>query len=87
LSGWVGWWSELAATAQRMPSISSRQRAVLGGVVASQSNATIGRHVHASEATLKREVGALTSTLKAGARAALVAVAISFGIEPRQVRP
>lgn len=85
--GWAGWWGGVAETARLMPPISSRQRAVLGGVVAGQSNATIGKHLHLSEATVKREVAALTASLETDSRAALVATAISLGVEPRPVRP
>lgn len=75
------------ALAAQMPHLTERQLAVLGGAMAGQSNAEIGRGLHLSPASVKREMGFLYVILDSSTRPALVAEAIGLGIVPHAVRP
>jgi DNA-binding CsgD family transcriptional regulator len=75
------------ALASQMPHLTERQMAVLGAVMAGQSNAEIGRGLYLSPASVKRELGFLYVILDSSTRSALVAEAIGLGVVPHAVRP
>lgn len=75
---------DLAAS---MPHLTERQVAVLGAVVAGQTNADIGRGLYLSPASVKREMAALYAALGAQSRSALAAMGRELGVPGRPVAP
>lgn len=73
--------------AARMPHLSERQLVILGGLIAGQSNAEIGRAMHLSHASIKRELGFVYQIITSPGRSGLVAAALQLGLSAKPVRP
>lgn len=70
-----------------MPHLTERQVAVLGAVVAGQTNADIGRGLYLSPASVKREMSVLYTALGAPSRPALAAAGRELGVPPSPALP
>lgn len=73
--------------ARAVPAITERQRAVLGGVLAGQSNIEIAHALQVRPVTIKREVAVLFAGFGAARRFELMGVAFGLGYHSRPVRP
>lgn len=73
--------------ARLVPELAPRQRAVLGGVLAGQTNAQMAAALQVRPVTIKREVAGLFALLGASARFELMSAALDLGFRREPVRP
>lgn len=73
--------------AARMPHLSERQLAILGGIIAGQSNSEIARAMHLSHASIKRELGFIYQIVASSGRSSLVGAALQLGLSARATKP
>jgi DNA-binding NarL/FixJ family response regulator len=73
--------------ARLVPDLTERQRAVLCGVLAGQTNAQMAAALQVRPVTIKREVASLFAVLGASGRFELMSVALDLGFRRRPVRP
>ena len=79
--------ADLLERARAVPSHTDRQRAVLGGVLAGQSNAEMARALQVRPVTVKREVAALFAAFGACRRFELMSAGFGLGFTAEAVRP
>jgi DNA-binding NarL/FixJ family response regulator len=73
--------------ARLVPELTDRQLAVLGGVLAGQTNAQMAAALQVRPVTIKREVAGLFALLGASGRFELMSAALDLGFRRRPVRP
>lgn len=78
---------DVLALAAQMPAITERQTAILGAVVAGQTNTDICRGMYLSPASVKRELSALHQALGSVSRVGLAASARELGVPACHVLP
>ncbi|HEX4905498.1 MAG TPA: LuxR C-terminal-related transcriptional regulator [Acidimicrobiales bacterium] len=79
--------ADLLERARAVPALTDRQRAVLGGVLAGQSNAEMARALQVRPVTVKREVAGLFGAFGACRRFELMSVAFGLGFRADALRP
>ena len=79
--------ADLLERARAVPPLTERQRTVLGGVLAGQSNGEMARALQLRPVTVKRDVAALFAAFGACRRFELMSVAFGLGFAAEAVRP